>query len=138
MAVEKVIEIFTIKSIYKWYWPGEVKSSIENYVEGLQSEIACVGFSIWNRNKCRILWMGPTNSDSFSVPLSAICHFQMYFYEGRTHKRVDSQVFSSSNCAKLHTKKIRRIHFTNFCGGVVGGYKSQFSGNGWNVFILLL
>lgn len=53
----------------------------------------------------------------------------------KTLQKVDLQVFSSSDCAKLHTKK---IHFTNICGGVIGGYKSQCLGNGWNLFILLL
>jgi hypothetical protein len=45
----------------------------------------------------------------------------------KTLQKVDLQVFSSSDCAKLHTKK---IHFTNICGGVAGGYKSQCLGNG--------
>jgi hypothetical protein len=49
----------------------------------------------------------------------------------KTLQRVDLQVFSSSDCSKLHTKK---IHFTNICGGVIGGYKSQCLGNGLERF----
>lgn len=43
----------------------------------------------------------------------------------RRLQKVDLQVFSSSDCAKLHSKK---VHFTNICGGVPGGYKSQCLG----------
>lgn len=44
----------------------------------------------------------------------------------KTLQKVDLQVFTSADCAKLHTK---RIHFTNLCGGVPGGYKSQCLGS---------
>lgn len=52
----------------------------------------------------------------------------------KTLQSVDLQVFSSSDCDKLHIKK---IHFTNICGGVPGGYKSQCLGRNLNSFFNL-
>lgn len=47
----------------------------------------------------------------------------------QTLQKVNLEIFSASDCNDLHTSK---VHYTNICGGVVGGGKGQCSGDSGN------
>lgn len=129
-TAHKTRKILAIQSIHKRYWIGKVKGSVEQWVEGLSSEIACVGLSFRNRNSSRAERVGSEFSEFSECHWSAIEWYLQFYVQNvgplmTTLQRVDLQVYSSSDCAKLHEK---RIHFSNVCGGVPGGYKAQCSG----------
>lgn len=42
-----------------------------------------------------------------------------------TLQKVDLQVYSANDCDEIHYAK---VHSTNICGGVEGGYQGQCSG----------
>lgn len=103
-TAHKTRKILAIQSIHERYWIGKVKGSVEQYVDGLSSEIACVGLSFRKRNSSRAVRMGSGFSEFSECHWSAVeCYLQFYVHRmsGHSWRRFKESIFKCTRRATV-------------------------------------